>query len=203
MNDARHRFRQRPPLPVTPSGRERGTRELPTSGQGNSLNRNHGQDSVRRRSWLKTALGAVLCGSPAILGGAGRTPGDKPNLLFLWTDEQRADTLAVYGTLSQRPGRQHPGGLHQRPRRDDGKPLVDRQAGSLWSLLQNSLGSGIYCQEELLSLGARASRPHKTWQGRGDWLHRVGRFTRRLTLEQRLDKYAGGTPALPGQSLPP
>ena len=54
---------------------------------------------MRRRSWLKTALGAVLCGSPAILGGAGRTPGDKPNLLFLWTDEQRADTLAVYGTL--------------------------------------------------------------------------------------------------------
>ena len=49
-----------------------------------------------------------------------------------------------------------------------------------------------------MSLGARASRPHKTWQGRGDWLHRVGRFTRRLTLEQRLDKYAGGTPALPG-----
>ena len=66
------------------------------------------------------------------------------------------------------------------------------------SLLQNSLGSGIYCRKELLSLGARASRPHKTWQGRGDWLHRVGRFTRRLTLEQRLDKYAGGTPALPG-----
>ena len=64
--------------------------------------------------------------------------------------------------------------------------------------MQNSLGSGIYCREELLSLGARASRPHKTWQGRGDWLHRVGRFTRRLTLEQRLDKYAGGTPALPG-----
>ena len=64
--------------------------------------------------------------------------------------------------------------------------------------MQNSLRSGIYCREELLSLGARASRPHKTWQGRGDWLHRVGRFTRRLTLEQRLDKYAGGTPALPG-----
>ena len=40
-----------------------------------------------------------MYGSPAILGGAGRTPGDKPNLLFLWTDEQRADTLAVYGTL--------------------------------------------------------------------------------------------------------
>ena len=23
-------------------------------------------------------------------------------------------------------------------------------------------------------LGARASRPHNAWQGRGDWLHRVG-----------------------------
>ena len=66
------------------------------------------------------------------------------------------------------------------------------------SLLQNSSGSEIDCREELLSLGARASRPHKTWQGRGDWLHRVGRFTCRLALEQRLDKYAGGTPALPG-----
>ena len=78
--------------------------------------------------------------------------------------------------------------------------FVDPLRGFLFplSLLQNSLGSGIYCREELLSLGARASRPHKTWQGRGDWLHRVGRFTRRLTLEQRLDKYAGGTPALPG-----
>ena len=75
---------------------------------------------------------------------------------------------------------------------------ADRAQNTHLSLLQNSLGSGIYCREELLSLGARASRPHKTWQGRGDWLHRVGRFTRRLTLEQRLDKYAGGTPALPG-----
>ena len=76
--------------------------------------------------------------------------------------------------------------------------LADSNVHCVASLLQNSLGSGIYCREELLSLGARASRPHKTWQGRGDWLHRVGRFTRRLTLEQRLDKYAGGTPALPG-----
>ncbi len=29
--------------------------------------------------------------------GGQRRPGDKPNLLFLWTDQQRADTLAVYG----------------------------------------------------------------------------------------------------------
>ena len=77
-------------------------------------------------------------------------------------------------------------------------PGERKSPDSQGSLLQNSSGSGIYCREELLSLGARASRPHKTWQGRGDWLHRVGRFTCRLALEQRLDKYAGGTPALPG-----
>ena len=47
---------------------------------------------IRRRE----ALGALL-GAPAALRGARRTPGDKPNLLFLWTDQQRADTLAVYG----------------------------------------------------------------------------------------------------------
>ena len=52
---------------------------------------------MQRRTWLKTALGVVISGSPAILRGAGRAPNDKPNLLFLWTDEQRADTLAVYG----------------------------------------------------------------------------------------------------------
>ena len=86
----------------------------------------------------------------------------------------------------------------QWPTSDPGVGICSSRVESRLSLLQNSSGSGIYCREELLSLGARASRPHKTWQGRGDWLHRVGRFTRRLTLEQRLDKYAGGTPALPG-----
>lgn len=38
-----------------------------------------------------------LSAAPAILRGARRAAGDKPNLLFLWTDEQRADTLAAYG----------------------------------------------------------------------------------------------------------
>jgi len=38
-----------------------------------------------------------LLGAPAVLRGARRPAGDKPNLLFLWTDEQRADTLAAYG----------------------------------------------------------------------------------------------------------
>ena len=94
--------------------------------------------------------------------------------------------------------------LHQllRPSINNLRVLLGQNGGKIpqiaGSFVKDGLGSGIYCREELLSLGARASRPHKTWQGRGDWLHRVGRFTRRLTLEQRLDKYAGGTPALPG-----
>jgi len=47
---------------------------------------------MTRRQALQFAAGA-----PAVLRGASRKPGDKPNLLFLWTDEQRADTLRVYG----------------------------------------------------------------------------------------------------------
>jgi choline-sulfatase len=50
---------------------------------------------LSRRSALSTLAGAL---APAVLrGGPARRPGDKPNLLFLWTDEQRADTIAVYG----------------------------------------------------------------------------------------------------------
>jgi arylsulfatase A-like enzyme len=50
-------------------------------------------DMLTRRSFM-----GALAASPAVLrGGSQRPPGDKPNLLFLWTDEQRADTLAVYG----------------------------------------------------------------------------------------------------------
>jgi arylsulfatase A-like enzyme len=40
--------------------------------------------------------------APAVLRGARRAPGDKPNLLFLWTDQQRADTLAAYGNRTYR-----------------------------------------------------------------------------------------------------
>jgi arylsulfatase A-like enzyme len=46
---------------------------------------------LTRRDALKT-----IAGAPALLRGA-RRPGDKPNLLFLWTDQQRADTMAAYG----------------------------------------------------------------------------------------------------------
>jgi arylsulfatase len=50
-----------------------------------------------RRKFLQA--GAATIAAPAMLrsvtaAGAGRR---KPNLLFLWTDEQRADTMAVYG----------------------------------------------------------------------------------------------------------
>jgi arylsulfatase A-like enzyme len=39
----------------------------------------------------------MAAGFPAVVRGARRRAGEKPNLLFLWTDEQRADTLSVYG----------------------------------------------------------------------------------------------------------
>jgi len=48
--------------------------------------------SPTRRDFLK-ATAALAAGAPFI---AGRKT-DKLNLLFLWTDEQRADTMAVYG----------------------------------------------------------------------------------------------------------
>lgn len=51
---------------------------------------------LNRREAVRV-LGAGLAGAPAVLRGARRPAGDKPNLLFVWTDEQRADTLAAYG----------------------------------------------------------------------------------------------------------
>jgi arylsulfatase A-like enzyme len=50
---------------------------------------------MNRRQFLTTLA------APAILRAA-RRPGDKPNLLFLWTDQQRADTLAAYGNKTFR-----------------------------------------------------------------------------------------------------
>jgi arylsulfatase A-like enzyme len=44
---------------------------------------------------LQTLVGAAAA-APGILRGARRA-GDKPNLLFLWTDQQRFDTMAAYG----------------------------------------------------------------------------------------------------------
>ena len=50
---------------------------------------------LTRRQFVQAAA------APAVLG-AQRKPGDKPNLLFLWTDEQRADTMAAYGNTRYR-----------------------------------------------------------------------------------------------------
>ncbi len=50
---------------------------------------------TNRRSFMK-----IAAFSPLLFGLAGRSfaaPKRKPNLLFIWTDEQRADTMAVYG----------------------------------------------------------------------------------------------------------
>lgn len=52
---------------------------------------------LSRRTALK-----FLAAAPAVLRGARRPAGDKPNLLFLWTDQQRANTLAGYGNRAFR-----------------------------------------------------------------------------------------------------
>ena len=49
---------------------------------------------MSRRQALRL-LGSVAAAAP--FPKRDRRPGDKPNLLFLWTDEQRADTMAAYG----------------------------------------------------------------------------------------------------------
>lgn len=51
--------------------------------------------SITRRAALRSAMAGAIA-APAILHAA-RKPGEKPNLLFLWTDQQRANTLAVNG----------------------------------------------------------------------------------------------------------
>ncbi len=51
---------------------------------------------VSRRRMLQAAAAGALCGAAAPALGLGRRR-EKPNLLFLWTDEQRADTMAAYG----------------------------------------------------------------------------------------------------------
>jgi len=48
---------------------------------------------INRRSFLKTAVTAPIGAN--MLFPAGRT--DRPNLLFLWADQQRPDTMRVYG----------------------------------------------------------------------------------------------------------
>lgn len=57
--------------------------------------------SYTRRHLLKTiGLGAAAIATPGCMGASAqsvRTKKRKPNLVFIWTDEQRADTMAAYG----------------------------------------------------------------------------------------------------------
>ncbi|MBM3853195.1 MAG: hypothetical protein FJ399_08555, partial [Verrucomicrobia bacterium] len=53
--------------------------------------------ATRRRFLRQATLGATAAaGFPALLRSAAARR-ERPNLLFLWTDQQRADTLACYG----------------------------------------------------------------------------------------------------------
>jgi len=56
---------------------------------------------MRRRDFLKTiGFGTAAMAVPGCAGAgrvAARSKRRKPNLLFIWTDEQRADTMAAYG----------------------------------------------------------------------------------------------------------
>jgi arylsulfatase A-like enzyme len=55
---------------------------------------------IDRRTAIQLLAGGAAA-APGILRAA-RRPGDKPNLLFLWTDQQRADTMAAYGNTGYR-----------------------------------------------------------------------------------------------------
>ena len=95
-----------------------------------------------RRRFLQTiGLGTAAIAAPGYLhaskeqSSAGKR---KPNLLFIWTDEQRADTMAVYGnTKIHAPnlnklaaesvvfeGLCHPAGLHAEPLGGDDGPVA-------------------------------------------------------------------------------
>jgi len=60
-----------------------------------------GGTTVSTSVTANTSPSAFATQAPAV-SGAIRQPGDKPNLLFLWTDEQRADTMATYGNSRYR-----------------------------------------------------------------------------------------------------
>ena len=58
------------------------------------------QSKLSRRDFVKAS--AVASSMPALMPGilTSKNKARKPNLLFLWTDEQRADTMGVYGNRS-------------------------------------------------------------------------------------------------------
>jgi len=52
--------------------------------------------AINRREFIRGATGVALAGTAAFGTPFARRE-RKPNLLFIWTDEQRADTMAAYG----------------------------------------------------------------------------------------------------------
>lgn len=57
------------------------------------MNYNSNKNSITRRDFIKTTAMATVAFN--IIGCSQRK--EKPNLLFIWTDQQRADTMAIYG----------------------------------------------------------------------------------------------------------
>ena len=59
------------------------------------------KSTMNRRQFIQVvSTGAAGLAAGACAGGPQRLSGrkrSKPNLLFIWTDEQRADTMAAYG----------------------------------------------------------------------------------------------------------
>jgi arylsulfatase A-like enzyme len=58
------------------------------------------RSKISRRQFVNAAgfaAAAALAKGPGLLANITRPARRKPNLLFIWTDEQRADTMAAYG----------------------------------------------------------------------------------------------------------
>jgi arylsulfatase A-like enzyme len=57
--------------------------------------------NMSRRGFIKAVGASTAFWTASARADGSRTRGrrDKPNLLFLWTDEQRADTMAAYGNV--------------------------------------------------------------------------------------------------------
>lgn len=59
-------------------------------------------NALTRREFLEAASAAMMLGVSAVPGGAAEDPkpaGPRPNVLFINTDQQRADTLRCYGNI--------------------------------------------------------------------------------------------------------
>ena len=53
--------------------------------------------AMQRRDFMKLCVSSAISATTVGMRGLSAEKKRKPNLLFIWTDEQRADTMAVYG----------------------------------------------------------------------------------------------------------